>query len=935
MTSRAGADLVGRTAELDLMDSLSRRDGGCRGLLLRGGPGVGKTALLDAAATRATETGTRVLRASAVEFEAEMTFSALHQMLYPLRHHAERLAHHHRDVIDRIFGLAPGPLPNPLAASTAVLALLDEVTVESPLLMIADDAPWIDRASATVLGFVVRRISDHPVAFLAAARTGADSFCDQLDLPVHEIGPLAERAAAELLDDRWPGLGPSVRRRMLAEAAGNPLALRELPTALNGRQRSGQVPLPTLLPLTGLLESAFASAVEGLPAPTRRALLMAALNADIGLTAARRAVRDSAGEDALAPAQAADLLHVDEAVGLMSFRHPLIRAAIVHLASPRERRSAHHSLAKALAKCPERRAWHLAEAATGPDETVARALDEAALSAWRRGASPTAGARAPDEAAVSDRRRVAASAAVAALMRAGELSPHPGDRSRRLVEAAYLATFTGQLEDVSRLLAEAGQAPDTPTGLVFAATAHLLTNDEGDVDAAYRLLARALDDRTATARKDDWGQYGILYALLLVSLYTLRPEPWQLLKTAMARFEAATVAPIRLCYDAYVDPTHGSDALRKDLADAFATLPADAAPWELIPLGFAAVAMDALSDYRYLVSRMIERERDGGAIAMVIPAQLLLCHDSYVHGRWDEAESLAQEGLDLAAVHGYHFWERQIRALLASGAALRGDADLARTRSEETTTWAAPRGIDVTEAYARSARHLAAMGQGDYEEAHVQVGRLDPSGAPNPGIPGRWMVLDLVEAAVRTGRTEEARAHVTAARKAGIHRISPRTAMISAGAEAVAADENEAGPLFEAALSLPQAARWPWEHARIQLAYGQWLRRTRDHRARLYLSAALETFHRIGAKAMAQRARNELRATGVASTNGPAAPTVALTVQERQIAELAAVGLTNRQIGERLFLSHRTVGSHLHRLYPKLGITSRAALRVALEAVCE
>jgi DNA-binding CsgD family transcriptional regulator len=195
------------------------------------------------------------------------------------------------------------------------------------------------------------------------------------------------------------------------------------------------------------------------------------------------------------------------------------------------------------------------------------------------------------------------------------------------------------------------------------------------------------------------------------------------------------------------------------------------------------------------------------------------------------------------------------------------------------------------------------------------------------------VVLDLVEAAVRTGRMDQARAHVAAAQEAGIHRISPRIAMITAGAAAVAADEKEAGLLFDAALSLPQAARWPWEHARIQLAYGQWLRRTRDPRARLYLSAALETFDRIGAKAMAQRARNELRATGVATTTGSDAPTVALTVQERQIAELAAIGLTNKQIGERLFLSHRTVGSHLHRLYPKLGITSRAALRAALEAM--
>ncbi|MDV9178983.1 LuxR family transcriptional regulator, partial [Streptomyces sp. W16] len=342
--------------------------------------------------------------------------------------------------------------------------------------------------------------------------------------------------------------------------------------------------------------------------------------------------------------------------------------------------------------------------------------------------------------------------AVSALMRAGELSPHPGDRSRRLVEAAYLATFTGQLDDVPRLLADAGQAPDTPTGLVFAATAHLLTNEEGDVDAAYRLLARALDDDTATATNEDWDHHGILYALLLVSLYTLRPEPWHLLKTALTRCEPTAATAIRLCYDAYVDPTHAPDALRKGLAEAFAALPADAAPWELIPLAFAAVATDALSDHRYLVLRMIERERDGGAIAMVVPALLLLCHDSYVHGRWDEAENLAQQGLDLAAAHGYHFWERQIRVLLASGAALRGDAELARARSEETTTWAAPRGIEVTEAYARAARRLAAMGQGDYEEAHVQAVRIEPPGAPAFGVPGRWTVLDLVETAVRTGR---------------------------------------------------------------------------------------------------------------------------------------------------------------------------------------
>ncbi|MFD8818481.1 LuxR C-terminal-related transcriptional regulator, partial [Streptomyces sp. NPDC059627] len=564
------------------------------------------------------------------------------------------------------------------------------------------------------------------------------------------------------------------------------------------------------------------------------------------------------------------------------------------------------------------------------------ALDEAALTAWRRGGAAPAELPPPVGALVAERRRVAASAAVTALVRAGELSPHPVDRSRRLVEAAFLATMTGQLDQVNRLLADAGQTPDTPTGLVFAATAHLLTHDDGDVDAAYRLLARALDDVTRQATNDDWDRLGILYTLLLVSLYTLRPEPWKLLDTAMARFpqEAEAVTPFRLCYDAYVDPARKSEAIREGLADAFAELPTDAAPWQIVPLGVAAVAMDALADYRCLLARMIERERDGGAIGMVVPALMLLCQDSYVHGQWDEAERLAQEGLELATAYGYQFWERQLRAVLASGAALRGNADLARSRSEETSTWAAPRGMEVTEGYARSARNLAAIGQGDYEEALAQAARIGPAGAPTPGVPGRWMVLDYVEAAVRTGRLEDARAHVRAAQEAGLPRIGPRIELITAGAAAVAADDAEAAGLFEAALALPDASRWPWDYARIRFAYGQWLRRTHDMAgARVQLGAALETFDGIGAVMMAQRAAAELRATGVSVTPRSDAAPEPLTAQERQIAELAATGLSNKQIGERLFLSHRTVGSHLYRVYPKLGITSRAALRGALEAM--
>ena len=258
-----------------------------------------------------------------------------------------------------------------------------------------------------------------------------------------------------------------------------------------------------------------------------------------------------------------------------------------------------------------------------------------------------------------------------------------------------------------------------------------------------------------------------------------------------------------------------------------------------------------------------------------------------------------------------------------------------RTRGiDEITIWAAPRRVGVTQEFARYARAFAALGQGDYEDAYVQAARISPPGTINPGAPGPWTVLDLVEAAIRTGRTEEARAHVAAAQRAGIACISSRIALITAGAAALAAPDHEAGPLFEAALSVPEADRWPFEQARIQLAYGQWLRRTRDTaRARGHLRAAIETLDRLGGQPWAQRGRNELRATGIPITTASDNRAAALTPQETQIAALAATGLTNKQIGERLFLSHRTVGSHLHRMYPKLGITSRAALRAALEAM--
>ncbi|GAA3213240.1 AAA family ATPase [Dactylosporangium siamense] len=920
-----GGDLLGRASELRTIDALlAGADPPGPSLLLRGDPGAGKTALLDAACARALTAGARVLRATGAPFEAGIRFSALHQMLYASRDVAGRLPDDQRDALAHVFGRAGARDTDPLVLATAVLALVNEIAAGHPLLLAVDDVQWIDPASATVLGFLARRAGGTHARFLGAGRIGTPCLFDEMRLPEHTVGPLPPPAAGTLLDANHRDLPGVVRRRLLADAAGNPLALLELPGSLTDRQRSGQAALPAFLPLNARLEAAFAAGLAALQEPARVLLLLAALDGEADLSTVRAAARPQADLPDLTPARRAGLITVDEAGGRMVFRHPLIRAAIVQLASADERRRAHVALAEALAAssaghrgtAPERRARHLADAATGPDETVARALDDVAQSAW---GGPSG-------------RRIGAAGAVSALVRASELSDRPGQRSRRLVEAAFLANVTGQLDRVPQLLHDAGQTPDTATGLVFAATAHLLTNGECDVDTAHHLLAKALDDLDAIPGNEGWDAYGVLYALLFVCVYSGRPEPWELLRGALSRFDPRAVSALRLCYDAYADPAGTATPVRSRLASAFEALSSDPAPWQFIPLAYAAIELDELAAYRHLCQQVIDRERDGGIVTVVITGLLMLSVDSIAHGQWDEAEQLATEALDMARADGYHLLEGQIRCRLALIAASRGDGSQARVLTDEVTRWATPRGVGLTQALAWQACGLAALGRRDYEDAYLQTTRIDPAGRPSLGIPGRWLVLDVVDAAVHIGHVGEARMHVTAARQAGLPSVSSRTALLTAGAAALAAPDTDADQLYSTALALPDADQWPFEQARIRLAYGEWLRRTRDTTAaRLQLREAFESLNRLGAKPWADRARNELRAAGVVTARAGAV--VALTPQERQIATLAATGLTNKQIGERLFLSHRTVGAHLHRLFPKLGITSRAALAGALEAL--
>ncbi|HEX6525592.1 MAG TPA: ATP-binding protein, partial [Streptosporangiaceae bacterium] len=428
----AGAPLVGRDEDIGFICSfVDQAAAGGGALLVSGEIGVGKTVLLEAAASHAVTAGVRVLRAAGAEFEASVSFAALHQVLFPVFDQLPRLGAAHARALSAAVGLSDGPPADQLVVATAALALLVRAGTARPSLVVVDDLPWVDRASAVVLGFIARRLAGSRVGFLAASRSGEESFFDQGGLRGHELRPLDDVAAGALLAARFPGLAPRARQRVLAEAQGNPLALLELPAALTSLQCAALGPPPAVLPLSRRLQSVFASRVGGLPAATRHLLLLAVLDGtgDLGILDSAAGYRGLAD---LAPAERARLVRVDGVTGQLAFGHPLTRSAVVELSTSGERRRAHKALASQLAGQPERRAWHLAEAAARPDEGVAGLLEQAAQLTLRRGDGVTA---------------------VSALTRAAGLSPRAGDRSRRLAKAAYIgADVTGDLHNASRLL---------------------------------------------------------------------------------------------------------------------------------------------------------------------------------------------------------------------------------------------------------------------------------------------------------------------------------------------------------------------------------------------------------------------------------------------------------------------------------------------------
>ncbi|MFI5645449.1 AAA family ATPase [Kitasatospora sp. NPDC051705] len=913
----ADTPLIGREHELALLHSFVTAPEG-RALVLRGEAGVGKSALVDRAARTAAEADHALVRATGVEAESELPFAGLHQCLHPLLDRTARLDPRQRTALDVVFGGGSGAPPSVLSLGIAVLDLLALAAAERPLTLLIDDGQWLDDASVEVCGFVARRLADLPVKMLIALRSEVRCAFDHARLPELPVEALAEDAAGRLLELRHPRLDARVRRAALEHARGNPLALHELPPYLAAPDLAGDLLATPGVPLPRRLQQLYGTRIERLAPAVRAELLRGALD---GAAAGRLRGRVHATRyrmRGVEPAVESGLLDVDTALGDFVFRHPLVRSAVIQLATPDERRSAHAELSRVHRADTERHAGHLAAAVVEPDEAVAAVLEAAADSATRRGG---------------------AAAAVAWLTRAAELSERPADRSRRLGDAAYLAAQAALLDEAQRLLHRSDPEPGPAGSLAAVLTsAHADFVRAGAVRPAFQRLAAAVERWSDGGTQGEAGDGATLAraadALVTMAHYAGDPALWQRVERILDAL-GDRVHPLTALYRDASAVARSGAGLRERLERAF-TAEAHLAPWDLARLGVCASHVDALSQYRVQLRHAVEREREEGAVSSVMTMLRMLMLDQMYSGEWAEAERTGQQALELCTAHGHVLLAYHTRAVLGQLAARRGRLGAARELQSAVDAWARPRGVglltQITEAIATG----VALTEGDFEAAYLYAIGMTPPGSfeRHAHQIAPRALLELVEAALYSGRREQARRHALAACEAGLPEASPRLALSAYGGLAMTAeDAAEAAAMYARVEAHPAAGDFPFEVARVRLAYGITLRRLSEPRAAgQALTLAVGTFDRLGCTAWADRARAELRAGGrPAAPSGPSAPDAAvLTWQERRIAELAATGLTNKEIGERIRLSPRTVSSHLYRVFPKLGVTSRAALRDAL-----
>ncbi|NUW35811.1 AAA family ATPase [Nonomuraea sp. SMC257] len=892
--------LVGREREqAEIAALVARAAAGRSGsLILRGEPGIGKSALLEHAARSARDV--RPLRGTGIETEAELPFAALHLLLRPALDRIGRLPAPQARALEGAFGLAAAP-EDRFLIGLAALSLLTELAEDGPLLCLIDDAQWMDRPSAEALLFAARRLHSEGIALLFAAREAFPAH----GLPELRLEGLDRQAAGDLLRERTPGLGPAVRDRILAASGGNPLALIELPRMSDASQHTQEG-----LPLPRRIQEAYEARIAVLPPGTQTMLLVAALDdagdLDVVLRAAGTLELDAA---ALGPAERAGF--VSAAGGRLTFGHPLMRTAAARRAAYDERLAAHRALAAALddEQDADRRAWHLAAAVTGRDEPIAAALEQAAGRA---------------------RERAGHAAAAAALERAARLTPGLAERARRLALAAEAAADAGDLEHAQVLAEQARRIGDDPlTAARLAGLRGRIAFDRGAVHDAHRIL---LDGAASIAELDHKGA-----ALLLLDAVR---NAWYLSDPAAVAESAARLAALPLTpqdgLDGFVGAARAmADFLAGDLDRALPPFRELIAVAAAIPSGLAALRISICSlagisgDFDNglaIAHSVIEECRAGGVIGLLPLGQAVLAiHQMYL-GRFRDAVTTATEGRRLAGDIGQTHRIAHFESVMAMVAAVEGREQDCRELAERTIAHVSTHPVATIVGWAEWALGLLDLGQGRFELA-LERFEAAARGPLRHQIMPFYFAPDQIEAAVRLGLPDRAAQPLARFASWATAAGHPWARAVLHRCRALLAPDDEAEGHWERAARAHAEANRPFERARTDLLHGEWLRRARrKSESRTRLRAALETFERAGANPWAERARAELRAAGETVTRGAPDLAASLSPQELQVVRLAATGITNREIAAQLFLSPKTVSHHLYRAFPKLGVTTRTEL---------
>jgi DNA-binding CsgD family transcriptional regulator len=892
--------------ERDVLDRLAQavQVGQSRALVVRGDPGVGKTALLNYLAGRAAVAGCRVARALGVQSEMELAFAGLHQLCAPLLNRAERLPVPQRDALRTAFGLAPGPPPDRFFVGLAVLSLLSGAAGDRPLICLIDDEQWLDQASAQALGFVARRLAADPVGLVFTAR---EPGAELAGLPELIVDGLPDEDARALLDSALAGpLDSRVRDLIVAETRGNPLALLELPRGLTHAQLAGGFGLPGAIPLTSRIEDSFLRQLGALPTATRRLLLLAAADPSGDPSLVRRAAGQlhlpvQAGE----PAVEAGLV---EFGGRVQFRHPLVRSVVYRSASHHDRRAVHATLAAVTdpQTDPDRRAWHRAQAAVGPDEVIAAELERAAGRAQGRGGL---------------------AAAAAFLERSVTLTADPALLTERILAAATASMQAGAYGKALDLLAtaEAGPLDEVQSARVDLLRGQVVFASGRGGDAAPFLLkaARRLEPLNLELARETY------LTAWNAAAFTAHIDGgivlFEISRAALALpAPGGNPRPIDLLLDGLaLLITDGRAAAAPTLqraAKAFTDIPVD----DVLKWGWLATAPSALmwDDYRTraVYARQVQLVRDAGALAHLPIYLSRLAIASAWMGDFADAAALIAESDSVAVATGRPIAPNALLRLLALQGA---EAEASASMTSE---------IEQGQPHAQWAAAVLYNGLARYEEA-VSAARQAAASTFDPWI-SMWALPELVETAARVDDAELAR-DALARLAATTQPCGTDLALgIEARCRALLSNGATADNLYREAIDRLSRTRLRPELARAHLLYGEWLRREgRRADAREQLRTAHDMLAAIGMEAFAERARRELIATGETVRKRSVDTAATLTAQEANIARLARDGLTNPEIGSRLFLSARTVEWHLRKIFTKLGIGSRRELRAALASL--